>query len=279
MRNIFISMALLLSFATTTWAQDSEKDAKAQSDAVAEAVATYNKYGAQPYKGKKILSLGDSYTYQNNYGAYLAKATGCTQRGRGYNGASLKWFVANEYMDPTTGMVVEEKFDANLLNQYDIITVMGGTNNWGTHCPIGTIDDAPGIFTIYGETKYVIETILKLKPNAKLYFCTQPFRDNNNMYHDGYGRYELNERGVTLEQTMDAIRDCCAHYGIPCFDFYHLCGWNDYNNIEVKDPVHPANPDPYGGNILTIDGLHPRNGDGNGADQLGTTFGRFINEH
>lgn len=235
------------------------------------AIENFEKTRAKPYYGKRILSLGDSYTCQNYYGKYLAKATGTTQRGRGQNGNVLMSFCNDTY-NPVTGGTVSETFDADLLSDYDIITVMGGTNDYGHGtAALGTINDETGANTIYGSVKYLINKILSIKPDMKIFFCTQPFRLHYST-EPAPGGYEANSNGLTMENIANAISDCCKHYGIPCFDFYHCSNWNPYT-------VRRDENDSIVSNIYTNDGLHPKNGDGNGADLLGTSFGEFINQH
>lgn len=243
-----------------------------------------DKKESKPYAGKKILSLGDSYTYLNYYGKYLAETTGCEQRGRGVNGNFLKSFVGDKYTS-SGGKEVTEVFDAELLSNYDIITVMGGTNDYGhsTHT-LGNFEtmkeDAAlegNCKTIYGSVYYIINKILTLKPSIRIYFCTQPFRLPYEYEAKGPGGYEENEHGLSMEKIADAIIDVCGHFGIPVFDFYRNSGWNPWT-VKFKNPESPS-MGAVVDNIYTYDGLHPKNGKGNGADLLGTSFGKFINSH
>ena len=235
------------------------------------AIEYFEKSRAKPYYGKRILSLGDSYTCKNYYGKYLAEATGTTQRGRGQNGNMLMSFCNDTY-NPVTGGTVSEPFDADLLSDYDIVTIMGGTNDYGHGtATLGTIDDEIGANTIYGSVKYLINKILSIKPDMKIFFCTQPFRLHYST-EPAPGGYEANSNGLTMENIADAICDCCKHYGIPCFDFYHCSNWNSYT-VRMDENGSIVS------NIYTNDGLHPKDGNGNGADLLGTSFGEFINQH
>lgn len=235
-----------------------------------------------PYFGKRILSLGDSYTWHNYYGSFLAATTGCTQRGRGQNGACIDGFINDSYTG-SDGKSIDEVFDAALLNQYDIITIMGGTNDYGQGKAIGAIDDEEAVDTVYGHLHKVLNKIMSIKPTIKLFFCTQPYRCPSMAFHNGLGGYEANSNGATLEDVANAVVEFCRKYGVPVLDFYHTSGWNLFNN-KVTNPEagKPSGTNiyaPFMDNIYTSDGLHPRNGVGNGADMLGTAFGNFINTH
>ena len=224
----------------------------------------------RPYTGKNMLSLGDSFTYLNYYGEKLASITGCIQTPRGVNGGNIGSFVGNQYT-PTGGggTLVQQTFDAELLAPYDIVTVMGGTNNYGRAMPLGTINDSPSVNnTVYGEIKYVIDKILTLKPSIKIIWCTEPYRIDSTSVAPG--GYLPNDAGYTMEELADAIINVCNHYGIPVFDFYRNSGWNSYT-------VKYNNLGALVENIYTYDGLHPKSGSGNGGELLGISFGNFIN--
>lgn len=225
----------------------------------------------KPYKGKKILSIGDSYTYLNYYGDKMAEITGCQQTPRGYNGARIFNFVS-DYYTPTGGggNLVEQTFDESLLAPYDIITVMGGINNYGYSTqPLGTINDpAIAVGSVYSEIKYVIEKILTLKPSIKIVWCTQPYALSSKGY-SAPGGYAPNNQGFTIRDVADAIINVCKMYGIPVFDFNANSGWNPMTVKKVNGELIE--------NKYTYDGLHPKDGTGNGGELLGEQFGMFIN--
>ena len=243
-----------------------------------------NKVG-KPYYGKKILSLGDSYTWLNYYGKYLAKATGCTQRGRGQNGNFLKSFANDTYSTSGTEGTTEEPFNADLLSQYDIVTIMGGTNDYGHGgTTLGSLETmkedgklGANSKTIYGAVWYLINKILTIKPDMKIFFCTQPFRLPYELGATGPGGYEENANGLSMEKIANAIVEAAGYFGIPVFDFYHCSNWNPWT-VRFTNPESPE-AGKVVDNIYTYDGLHPKKGDGNGADLLGTAFGMFINNH
>lgn len=239
----------------------------------------------KPYYGKRILSLGDSYTWLNYYGKYLAKATGCTQRGRGQNGNLLKSFANDTYSTSGTEGTTEEPFNADLLSQYDIVTIMGGTNDYGhggtTLGSLETMEEdgklGANSKTIYGAVWYLINKILTIKPDMKIFFCTQPFRLPYELGATGPGGYEENANGLSMEKIANAIVEAAGYFGIPVFDFYHCSNWNPWT-VRFTNPESPE-AGKVVDNIYTYDGLHPKKGDGNGADLLGTAFGMFINSH
>lgn len=238
----------------------------------------------QPYKGKRILSLGDSYTMMNYYGRWLAEITGCTQTPRGYNGQNLRHFADDTYQNTENwAQDITQPLTAAILQNYDIITIMGGTNDYGQGYAAGTIADSKDTDSVAGHLKWLLDKIYTLNPDAKIYVCTQPYRVPHPAFHNGLGGHLQNYGGATLEDCMNAIVAVCRYYSVPCFDFYHESGWNEYTN-RITNPsagapsasnIYP----PFEGNKLSVDGLHPREGAGNGSQILGYMFGKFINEH
>lgn len=225
-----------------------------------------------PLIGKKILCLGDSYTFLNYYGKALEEVTGATQTPRGWNGAGIYSFVADQYT-PTGGggTVIDQKFNAELLQQYDIVTIMGGTNDYGrARKPLGNLKSEKGDTSVYGALMYAIEKILSLKSTIKIVLCTQPYRLDFEG-HTAPGGYLPNSQGFTMEDVANALIEVGGHYGIPVFDFYRNSGWNSFT-VKKINGVLVENP-------YTYDGLHPKSGEGNGGEMLGKAFGYFINNH
>lgn len=238
----------------------------------------------RPHAGGSILSLGDSYTMMNHYGRWLAEATGCTQTPRGYNGQNIRHFADDTYQSTADWAVdINQPLTAAILKQYSIITIMGGTNDYGQGCAAGTISDSKEANTVAGHLKWLLDKLYTLHPDARIYVCTQPYRVPHPAFHDGAGAHIRNAGGSTLEECMDAVVAVCRYYGVPCLDFYHESGWNEWTNRvtnpENGEPSASNIYPPFNDNPLTLDGLHPRNGEGKGAQQLGYMFGQFINTH
>lgn len=238
----------------------------------------------QPYKGKSILSLGDSYTMMNYYGQWLAEVTGCTQTPRGYNGQNLRHFADDTYQNTSNwAQDITQPLTSAIVRGYDIITIMGGTNDYGQGYAAGTIADSKDADTVAGHLKWLIDKIYSLDPDARIYVCTQPYRVPHPAFHEGLGGHLQNAAGATLEDCMNAVVAVCRYYGIPCLDYYHEGGWNEWTNRitnpEAGAPSASNIYPPFADNVLSMDGLHPRDGAGHGAQMLGYMFGKFINEH
>ncbi len=118
----------------------------------------------------------------------------------------------------------------------------------------------PDPTTIYGAVRLTIEAIREKCPQAKILFLTpmqrydlrEPARPVDPVTGD-----ELNGCGISLVQVVDAIKEACDFYGVPCVDMYRESGF-DRENFQPKGQYTP-------------DGLHP-----NGAADM--ILARLIGE-
>lgn len=181
---------------------------------------------ARRWEGKYWYAVGDSITEQNNYPYFLNQyAKFASYYNAGQSGKGMK--------DMTT------KFATEPLTNYDLITVFAGTNDYGGHTPLGTINDTKDTLSFYGYTKKVIDTILTAKPSIKLAFFTPLQRGA----FTGQPTYPApNNLGHTLDQYVDAIKKVCELYAIPCLDLFRCSGINEYTlTTMTTDNLHINN--------------------------------------
>ena len=240
----------------------------------------YNK--SLPYYGKKWFAVGDSFTMLAAYFKYLERTTGLVNigsTGEAGNGQPLTYFPA----------LIHRDF-RDLIAQADIVTILGGTNDYGSMpnetpgdfesskaCTIEQMDE-PGeglktiVTDIYSAVKSCVAAIRDINQTCTIVFITQPERsaytiNPNNQARNpkDYDAPNLSPGGLNLQIIADAIVDCCKRLGVPCYDF-HAYGWDfeqtwDSETNEVRQ-------------IYTYDGLHPNDA---GAKRLGRQSGNFIN--
>ena len=79
-----------------------------------------------------------------------------------------------------------------------------------------------------GGINYCIRTLLEKNPRAEIYFFTS------------LRFFRLDADPEAFSAYIQAQKDCCAHYGIPVLDQYHLQGVNRFNCKEFykKDLLH-----------------------------------------
>ena len=193
------------------------------------------------YYDKTHLSFGDSITEQAVWQSYFQKYLGTkTEIIKGYSGQAL-W--AN-----CTDQALEQKLSDT---QFDFATIMFGTNDWGQSRQIGNNSDTNDAGEYTGTFKGSLNTFFKNMttkfPSKPFIMVTPPngFEDldyNEKPFSDNGMRNLL---GLSIKDYADAIKELSAMWGIPCFDFNSVCGWNHINkSIYLKSEpngtyIHP----------------------------------------
>ena len=164
------------------------------------------------------MTVGDSFTYPKQYQQKL-------QFG----------YLLNTGIQGKTIAQFKEQITEDNIRTKDIVTVMGGANDFGTNRALGTITDDVGTDTLYGSIKELIEHIYTLKPNVKLVFITQPFKSHTN-------GLIVNSAGMKITDIPIAVKEVCNLYGVPVFDYYNLCEINNITKSQYisADNLHPT---------------------------------------
>lgn len=89
----------------------------------------------------------------------------------------------------------------------DIITVWGGTNDYGAQKLIGT-NDSTDKSTFKGALNVMVEGLINKYPAKRIGFIT-PMRRADYI------------KPTSLEMYVNAMIEICAKWGIPCLDLYH----------------------------------------------------------
>lgn len=191
-----------------------------------------NKMVPRRWEGKKWYALGDSFTEQNIYPYYLNEYCKFAEyHNAGWSGHNMKAMLTKLSQQSTSG--------------YDIVTVLCGTNDYSDGTVLGTVADSADTDTFYGHTKKVIETIIGQNPTARLCFFTPMIRgafENQPVYP------AHNSAGFGLDVYVDAIRDVCAAYAIPCCDTFRTSQFNTLTlSALTQDNLHPND---VGGKLL-----------------------------
>lgn len=196
------------------------------------------------YWGKRLCSLGDSFTQLNMYAAKLCEVTGLQQtKNFGVSGQLLK--------------TMADSLTASSLDDIDVVTLWGGTNDYGHgNCALGTISDTKETTSIYGILRYLIDKILTIKPTVRLFFFTPT---NRGVFLSEPIPPALNSYGLSIQSIGKAMMEVCREMSVPCCDIGGIGGINQYTLP-----------------LYTADNLHPNQ---LGADMLGALMGKFINTH
>ncbi len=189
------------------------------------------------FKGKKFVSYGDSITESNKWQDYLVNELDITHINKGLSSSCISNFETWALSMSNDERLNEIPLDA------DIITIMGGTNDWVARRTIGTLEDETKD-TFIGAYKYIIETLMNKAPNARIIIMSPPF----GYYNAGIGTEEINGVGVHLKDFVNAVRDVANYYKLPFINVYENLGVNKINkDIYFYDEDVQVHPNVNGG--------------------------------
>ncbi|HBF59706.1 SGNH/GDSL hydrolase family protein [Exiguobacterium sp.] len=185
------------------------------------------------FKALKWNSLGDSITEANKYQTFVNQKLDFNMvRNYGIGGTCLA--VKADESNLTTAFV--RRYTA-MDNDADVITVMGGTNDFGLNIPLGN-EDVKDEKTVLGAMAIIIEGLIAKYPGKYIIWATLPQR-NNGFETDG-----KNANGETTADFAEGIKRTCRKYAIPCIDIHNESGINKFNMNEngslMPDRVHPS---------------------------------------
>ena len=200
-------------------------------------------------KTKKIVCLGDSITEGVNANGWQwhryidqwAKNNGVetTVVNLGIGGTSV---CTSSYVTDTLKPFVNRL--ETIPIDADIVTIFGGTNDWGNNATLGTIDDT-GTNTFYGAYKHILEWLAINRPNAKIITMTPLKR-----YYRGGGTTWVNaqttpnNKGNLLQDYVRAVKEVSDLYAVPCVDLHNDSGLNpvieSVRNRFMGDGLHPT---------------------------------------
>lgn len=189
--------------------------------------------GNYPWSGKSWCVLGDSITAAKQYQPRVAAATGLV--------VALDFGVPGR---PVRAM--DDELTASNLAPIDLVTIFGGTNDYGGNRPLGTIADAydgSTAATFYNDVYQVLANIYTLKPSVRVAVFTPLMR----------GAFEAqpvypaaNSSGSTLPQYVQAMKEVCALFATPVLDLFATSGINLKNlSTFTSDNLHPSIPAGY----------------------------------
>lgn len=118
-----------------------------------------------------------------------------------------------------------------MSREADIVSVLGGINDYRySTIPLGDIDDND-IYTIYGAFNVLAKGLKKRYPDAFIFFMT-PYK-----WDDDTGKCS---QGYTLEDMSDAIIDVCDKHDIPVLDLYRYGNLESEFGLDASDGLHPT---------------------------------------
>lgn len=181
----------------------------------------------KPYFGKILCTYGDSITAQQTWQDYVQRELGFSKYyNHGVGGRRLMAMATDECL-------------AEITEDFDVILVMGGTNDWAQDRTIGTendinTDDQTFTGTFYGGLNALIKKLTTKYPTKRIVFMTQTPTKNSNgenfFLKKGSADGLKNSNGDTTRDFAKATLNACGNNHVPCIDLNSLVGWNE-NNI------------------------------------------------
>lgn len=163
-------------------------------------------------EGKKILFLGDSYTggrgiedYSDTWCGMLASEYNMIVDRQSVNGSTLGatpfwgFRVGCSYFPICFRPIPEE--------DYDVIFVSCGSNDWNVELPIGTDPESRDASCFMGALNILLDRISKEQPDATVILMTPWMTD---------GR--VTSRGETTNDYAMVIKQICFQRRVLCFD-------------------------------------------------------------
>ena len=192
-------------------------------------------------------AVGDSITVQGNYAqnawwwltARMIGAKSITTIAAGGKSLSKPGSSSNPAM-------CDDSFLATIPADAELVTIMGGTNDWGNSHPIGTIDSADDT-TFCGAINHIIDYLAENRPRARVVFIT-PIYGEQITTPSGWTDIHTNSVGKTISDYMAAMAQVCDYRGFPCIHLGQKCGWTHGNvaNFLKSDGAY-IHPNDYGG--------------------------------
>ena len=222
---------------------EGESDVNLQKATFKNGVLDENK----PLNNKTINFIGDSITHgydgensgdyvDNPYPTVIANEFGANVRNYGITGCTLAGDGVSTGSDGVIlGFNPIAKRYTNMDEDCDCVVVFAGTNDYGADRPIplGTINDNT-LLTFYGALNILAKGLIAKYPNGKILFVT-PLRRS---------RTDANSYNHLLVDYVDAIKEVCEYYSIPCLDMYRSGGCypdvDVWKNINLPDGLHPS---------------------------------------
>lgn len=209
---------------------------------------------SKPFAEKVLLTYGDSITQQHTWQPYVCEALGfASYINKGEFGRRLMAMASDDAL-------------AAISEDFDVLVVMGGMNDWIQDRTIGTVSD---VVTDNGANTYFTNTFCacvnelfdKLTtryPEKLIVFMTNTpaWINEPEIFFLKQGNGNVNSNGNTPRDFAEASMALCKKWSIPYVDLNHLVGWNK-NNISYF-----VNPEERTSGSGLLDYIHPKDAGG-----------------
>lgn len=188
------------------------------------------------FSNLSYVAFGDSITYgadliiggriETPYPTGVKNALGLSQsENKGVSGSTLTQNTLN--LTCMTDIITSYSGDA------DIISVLGGVNDYNRSLPLGTMSDRTPT-TIYGALHTSMSYLTENYPDAFIFYMT-PYKE---YYHNVLWSVK-NSAGYNLEDVACAVKEVAFFYDIPVLDLFEKGNFESVMYDDDCDGVHP----------------------------------------
>lgn len=190
------------------------------------------------WAGKTWAALGDSITAGATWQGRVAAALGLQHTNFGIGGTKISGASGD-----ADAMCQDTRINA-IATTYDLITVMGGTNDWAQNVVIDS-ENSTNPSTFNGALNLLAQKAMTRWPEKRLVLVTTPYGEIVNYASRGWSDPAHNSLGLTTNDYADAIRRAAERHNIPLIDVARDAGWGTYNIQDAlggstTDHLHPA---------------------------------------
>lgn len=196
---------------------------------------TYSLDNTNRLQGLKWCSYGDSITEQQRWQNYLVARYGLVLSNKGLGGSCVTGQTASS-VTPMTDSARINTIDTDT----NIITVMGGTNDFDYCTNIGSVDDLQTSYdesTFIGSVASIVKKLQARCPNAKIILMSNP--NTRGVTGQTSEKQQTSTYGYTPYDFAVAMKSAAEWLSVDYIDVWS-CGINQLNRTAyVDDSVHP----------------------------------------
>ena len=192
-------------------------------------------------RGKKINFLGVSITQgvgttgvEKRFTDILARKYGAICRNYGISGTRIAKPEDSKENNFCTRV-------ETMSDDTDMVIVFGGTNDFGTEIPLGTMSDRTQS-TFYGALHVLLTLLINKYIEAKIVIITPLHRSDCEKSHIGEKSIET-ANNLTLRNYVEVIREVAEYYSLPVLDLYATSGLQPkvgiIKRLYIPDGLHP----------------------------------------
>lgn len=216
-----------------------------------------------PWQGRKVAFLGDSMTDPNNnateyyYYDYLREALGIEPHI--YAKSGNQWHQLPAYV---------ERMEQELGQEVQGIFIFAGTNDFFHSCPMGefftehdTVVNVNGKMvprrhripcmtdtTFCGRVNRILSRLKHDHPLTPLFVMTPIHRAYANFSNPNRANVQpdenfANAHGLYIEDYVNALRQACQLWSVPCIDLFQLSGLYPLDAASYAQFFHDADTD------------------------------------